>query len=119
MTGLRDVDGHSGVQTFKKRQSSLLFSSMWPPEFCAQGAPKAVASRTPLHDFTDTGSRHRKSPNGGCANGMPLKTAPPSFKMAPRIWPPVTATVGPESTVLAGTASTTMARAVVRSTMHL
>jgi hypothetical protein len=60
--------GHTGVMTFKNRQSSLLNSAsrrfQSPSTGCAHGAPKVVASRTPLHAFAGTGSRQRKSPTG-------------------------------------------------------
>ena len=36
---------------------------------------------------------------------MPLKTAPPLSSIAPRTWPPVTLTIGPESAALAGIAA--------------
>src|SRR5690242_8786936 len=56
--------------------------------------PNWVASRTPGHGFTGIGSRQRKSPTGGVAKGMPLKTAPRSRRLPPRIFPPVTVTTG-------------------------
>src|SRR5689334_3479023 len=47
----------------------------------------------PDQDFTGIGSRQRKSPIGGAANGIPLKTAAlPSVE--PRSWPVVIVTVG-------------------------
>src|SRR3974390_2754058 len=64
---------------------------------CGQIASNAVASRTPAHAFTGTGSRQRRSPTGGCAYGMPLNAAPPLFSRAPLICPPVTVAIGPES----------------------
>src|ERR1035441_4245019 len=91
ITALRDLAGHSGVQIFKYRQSSLLF----PPP-CMQGAPKAVAPRTPAQVFTGMGSRQRSSPVGGCANGIPLNTAPRELARLPPIFPPLTETSGPE-----------------------
>src|SRR5262245_11582369 len=39
-----------------------------------QGAPNASAFLTPSHFATGCGARHRFSPSGGAANGMPLKT---------------------------------------------
>jgi hypothetical protein len=63
---------------------------------CVQGAPKAVASRTPFQGFTGAGSRQRSAPTGGSAKGMPLKAAPPFSSAAPCTSPPVTATIGPD-----------------------
>ena len=41
---------------------------------CMQRAPNSVAFRTPSHDVGGCGGFHRRSPTGGAANGMPLKT---------------------------------------------
>ena len=38
------------------------------------GAPKAWRLRTPSHFAAGCGARHRFSPSGGAANGMPLNT---------------------------------------------
>src|SRR5512142_2755998 len=56
--------------------------------------PMVVASRTPVQAFAGSGARQRKSPTGGCANGMFLKTATPSALRLPRSWPVLIETVG-------------------------
>src|SRR5579871_3117068 len=89
ITGRRDFGGHSAVQTFRYRQSSLT-----PSPFCMHRAAKLVASRMPVHVGTGAGSRQRRSPTGGAAKGIPLKTAPPSFRRLPRMFPPVTMAEG-------------------------
>jgi hypothetical protein len=71
------------------------------PPWKPHGAPNSVASRTPAHGVTGIGSRQRRSPMGGCANGIPLKTAPPFSSVAPCTCPPVTATTGPDSAATA------------------
>src|SRR5581483_3246850 len=86
--------GQSGVHTFRKRQSSRLLSSMRPPAFWAQGAPKVTASRMPLQGFIGKGGRQRRLPTGGWAKGMPLKTAPPRGRAVPRIEPDIKVTTG-------------------------
>src|SRR5512138_2741429 len=40
---------------------------------CMHCALNSVALRSPCQFFTGCGSRQRRSPTGGCANGMPLK----------------------------------------------
>src|SRR5581483_441599 len=80
ITALRDVDGQSAIQTFKYRQSSLDNSAALGAMnvgFCAHIGPNFVVSRTPGQGVTGCGSRHRRSPTGGAANGIPLNTAPP------------------------------------------
>ena len=47
--------------------AKLQFQSPSASAHCAHGAPKAVASRTPLHGLAGKGSRQRRSPTGGCA----------------------------------------------------
>src|SRR5665213_524176 len=93
MTAAGVFMGHFGVHTFKYRQSSLLLAPRLPP--CTQLEPKAVASRTPVQGFAGSGSCQRRPATGGCANGMPLKTAPPSEVTPPRRLPVFTLTVGP------------------------
>ena len=44
-----------------------------------QVGPNLSALRTPVQFFTGCGSRQRKSPMGGCANGSPLKLRTPSL----------------------------------------
>ncbi len=96
MTACFPLGGHSGAQTLRKRQSSLpldaasvfQLASIW-----AHVAPYSPASRTPCHGSTGAGGFQRRSPTGGAANGMPLNTAPLCWAR-PRIWPPVTATMG-------------------------
>ena len=44
--------------------------------FCIAVAPNAVASRTPSHGSTGTGGRHRSSPTGAAANGIPANRNP-------------------------------------------
>src|SRR5580704_5616574 len=43
-----------------------------PP--AAHGAPNASAFRTPYHFAAGCGARHRFSPSGAAANGMPLNS---------------------------------------------
>jgi hypothetical protein len=43
-----------------------------------QSAPNSAACRTPVHFAAGWGGRHRSSPTGGAAKGMPLKDATPS-----------------------------------------
>jgi hypothetical protein len=44
-----------------------------------QRGPNWSALRTPVQSFTGWGSRQRRSPSGGCANGIPLKLRTPSL----------------------------------------
>src|SRR5579872_2561078 len=44
---------------------------------CMQSAPNSVAGRIPLHRTAGWGGRHRKSPTGGAAKGMPWYDATP------------------------------------------
>src|SRR6266568_3715438 len=48
-----------------------LFSA-W--RFCTQLLPNSADLRTPVHGTAGCGARQRRSPTGGAANGMPLKT---------------------------------------------
>src|SRR5688572_19275070 len=73
---------------------------------CGQIAPNFVASRTPDHGWTAIGSRQRRSPVGGAANGMPLNTAPPA-SLVPRTCPPVTFTTGSDCARPVATAAQT------------
>jgi hypothetical protein len=59
------------------------------------GLPGIFVRHTPLQGFTGMGSRHRRSPSGGSAYGIPRKTAAPSFSDWPWICPPVIPTMGP------------------------
>ncbi len=39
---------------------------------CIQAGANEVAERVPSHGLSGCGSRHRRSPTGGCAKGTPL-----------------------------------------------
>jgi hypothetical protein len=56
-----------------------------------QSGPKDVALRTPSHGATGAGNRHRRSPTGGAANGIP-RHARDCIRTSPEIIPPVTVT---------------------------
>jgi hypothetical protein len=58
-----------------------------------QSAPKSAAWRTPVHGAAGWGGRHRRSPTGGAAKGIPLKEATPSAT-TPCNWPVSTFTTG-------------------------
>ena len=60
--------------------------------FCMHGADNRSAFRTPSHFWTGIGGRHRKSPIGGAANGMPLKAVTPPEPLIPEMRPPSTRT---------------------------
>src|SRR6476620_12178311 len=49
---------------------------------CAQSAPYLVASRDPCHGGKGCGGRHRFSPVGAAAKGIPLK-----FETSPSVTP--------------------------------
>src|ERR1019366_6309819 len=72
----------SGTQTLAYRQSSAGVTPNGAASpgngFCAQSAPYSAAGRTPVHAFTGAGARHRKSPTGAAANGIPLNPTTPS-----------------------------------------
>src|SRR5580765_6903062 len=95
MTGRLSFGELALVQTLRYRQSSLRAGSRGgaaaaggcagaaprappprPPKGApaAHGAPNASALRTPSHFATGCGARHRFSPTGGAAYGMPLNT---------------------------------------------
>src|SRR5213594_2639807 len=92
MTGRLSFGELALVQTLAYRQSSLRAGSRGgaaaagacpgapplprPPAGApaAHGAPKASALRTPSHLAAGRGARHRLSPRGGAAYGMPLNT---------------------------------------------
>jgi hypothetical protein len=99
ITALGDDTGHSGVHTFKYKQSSeprAAASWFHAASICAQEGPKSEASRIPPQGLTGAGSRHRKSPTGGSAKGRPRNAAPSGFgNSSPRTWPPVMDTTGP------------------------
>src|SRR5665213_3126313 len=68
-----------GDQTFSERQSSPSGSLTRECEpggrgACGQTAPKALASRVPVQPGAVWGARQRRSPTGGAAKGMFLKT---------------------------------------------
>ena len=48
------------------------------PRPCMQLAPNSVAWRTSVHFAAGCGGRHRSSPTGGAAKGIPLKERTPS-----------------------------------------
>ena len=92
----------AGRQTFKNRQSSdgtraggapAAAAGGGPNRPCMQSAPNSAAWRTPVQRATGWGGRHRRSPTGGAAKGMPLKEATPSAT-TPRSSPPSTRTRG-------------------------
>ena len=62
-----------------------------PCEFggCMQALAKVSAFLTPDQALTGAGAFQRRSPTGGAAKGMPLKTEMPSA-VAPLTTPPVT-----------------------------
>ena len=66
----------SGDATDRKRQSSdsVTLGYFWGA-VAGQAALEAVASRGELHAPYGCEGRHRRSPTGGLAYGMPLKTA--------------------------------------------
>ena len=75
----------AGRQTFRNRQSSEDAGGAGAPGAgggpnrpCMQSAPNSAAWRTPVHVAAGCGGRHRRSPTGGAAKGMPLKDATPS-----------------------------------------
>ena len=49
-----------------------------PNRPCMQSAPNSAAWRMPVHGAAGWGGRHRSSPTGGAANGMPLNDSTPS-----------------------------------------
>src|ERR1700722_18840478 len=112
ITALGDDTGHSGVHTFRYRQSSeprAAASWFHFASICAQEGPKSEASRIPLQDLTSAGSRHRKSPTGGAANGRPRNAAPSGFgNSSPRTSPPIIDITGP----VAGACAKTDAQAI-------
>ena len=54
---------------------------------CMARGPNLSACRTPCHFLTGCGGFHRKSPTGGSANGIPLKTRIPSCSAVPSTAP--------------------------------
>src|SRR3989441_6140735 len=110
MTGRLSFGVVALVQTLAYRQSSLRAGSRGgaaagvcpgaaprPPTGApaAHGAPKASALRTPSHFAAGCGARHRFSPRGGAAYGMPLNirtagcvapTTPASTPVSMRTW---------------------------------
>src|SRR5580658_6373591 len=107
ITAFGDDTGHSGVHTFRYRQSSeprAAASWFHAASICAQEGPKSVASRIPLQALTGAGSRHRRSPTGGSAKGRPRNAAPSGFgSTRPRTLPPVRDTTGPPAGACAKT----------------
>src|SRR6267142_2129578 len=84
MTGRLSPDDFAVVYTFKYRQSSLIVvaersppcggNAPPPAARCVQLAENVLAARTPLQLAAGFGACQRRSPTGGAANGMPLKT---------------------------------------------
>src|SRR5450756_2686468 len=89
MTGRRAAGSAAWVHTFTVSQSSSVGWGAGPYGLdCGGGEPNEKASRTPSHAVAGRGSANRARPVGGCANGMPRKTArPPSRR--PRTRPAV------------------------------
>src|SRR5580658_11374921 len=88
-TGRRSFADLAAVQTFKYRQSSLIVASGMRYSsvhiikgtglFCIGLGPNCVHARTPSQGAAGCGARHRNTPTGGAAKGIPLKTrTPPS-----------------------------------------
>src|SRR5687768_1818987 len=94
MTGRR-ASSAAGVQTFSRRQSSPVGSSLTNMGAsgplvaictCGQMLAADVQSSTPDHGSIGRGGRNRSSSTGAAANGTPRKTAtPPS--LVPRTAP--------------------------------
>ena len=85
ITGSLRAVGSAGRQTFRNRQSSEGAGGAGAPAGgggpnrpCMQLAPYSAAWRTPVHRAAGWGGRHRRSPTGGAAKGMPLKETTPS-----------------------------------------
>ena len=85
ITGSLRAFGSAGRQTFRNRQSSdgargagAPAGGGGPNRPCMQLAPYSAAWRTPVHGAAGWGGRHRRSPTGGAAKGMPLKETTPS-----------------------------------------
>src|SRR5215831_16264323 len=119
MTGLAAWLGHSGDQTLRYRQSSLPVFAATVFQFasiCAHGAAYLRAPRTPDQLLGGSGSRHRKSPAGGCAKGIALKTAPPAFRASPATCPCAVAATGSSvwATAKAGTSTVTAKNSRIR-----
>src|SRR5215472_10048621 len=85
MTGRFSPAFAAAVQTLRYRQSSLdppsiaflaMNSALHGPNapllVWKQPAANLSAARTPFQSAASCGSRHRRSPTGGAANGMPL-----------------------------------------------
>src|SRR5688572_16227878 len=94
MTGSRSLAVRAGVQTFRYRQSSLVFGESGKStdtlfgtrvgcDGWTQTLPNWSAFRTPSHFGAGWGSFQRRSPSGGAAKGMPLKARTPDFRVIP------------------------------------
>ncbi|GAA2916543.1 hypothetical protein GCM10020221_10590 [Streptomyces thioluteus] len=113
-----------GVKTFRYRQSSFVLSGL--PSSARAGWAHAraatVASRTTDHGVTGPGGRHRRSPTGGAANGIPRKTLPRSVTR-PRTGPASVVTTagsrGARAPAGAGAAPRSASRARRRGTSSL
>ena len=57
--------------------------------FCMGDGPNAWVFLTPSQGLTGCGGFQRRSPTGGSANGIPLKTRIPSGPVVPSMMPPV------------------------------
>ena len=85
----RAASSAAGVNTFRWRHSSPMASGSSPRKasimsgFCGAIAPNPVASRTPSHGSTGTGSRHRPAPPVDPAKGIPANRSPAPWA-APR-----------------------------------
>src|SRR6188768_2220341 len=90
MTGVFALAAFAGVHTFRYRQSSLT-GAVLPCVLgaCMQALAKASAFLTPAQGLAGAGAFQRRSPTGGAANGMPLKTEMPA-SVTPLTAPPVT-----------------------------
>src|SRR5882724_11301614 len=73
-TGSRAFAVRAGVQTLTVRQSSPRRSFGRATDGCGHDSANVLLSRIESQGFTGCGARHRNSPTGGAANGMPLYT---------------------------------------------
>src|SRR4029079_12638994 len=64
---------------------------------CGDFGPNSSASRTPPQGWTGCGARKWVAPNGGAANGTPLKEKTPSLER-PRSFPKRVSTIGTTQT---------------------
>src|SRR5262245_59421348 len=103
MTGSRSLARSAAVQTFRYRQSSLVFGEsgrctvtlFGTPLICdgwTQTSLNCSVLRTPSHFAGRCGSFQRKSPTGGAAKGIPLNARTPDESVTPEILPVAMAT---------------------------